>query len=113
MSESTAQRKEMCQSSVLHRELVAQTAVSCSHEREYCMTKRDVSQWRACPEWNEVSSELAYETNSTVHLGSTFFGVRLDSTFVATCERKSKVMFAKHNPGVAVDLRVKVRGALG
>ena len=61
-------------------------AVSGSHEREYCTTKRDVPQWRACPEWDEVSSELAYETNITVHLGSTLLGVHLDSTFLVTCE---------------------------
>ena len=61
-------------------------AVSGSHEREYCTTKRDVPQWRACPEWDEVSSELAYEMNLTMHLGSTFLGVHLDSTFVVTCE---------------------------
>ena len=51
--------------------------VSNSHEQEYCATKRDVPQWQACPEWEEVSSELAYEMNLTVHL---------DSTFVGTCE---------------------------
>ena len=39
-------------------------AVSISPEREYCTTKRDMPQWRACPEWDEVSSELAYETTS-------------------------------------------------
>ena len=118
-SESTAPRKEMCHSGILHRELVAQT-VSIRLTRAKvllmemcCTTKRDVPQWRACPEWNQVSSELAYETNSTVHFGSTFLGVHLDSTFVVTCERRSKVMFGKHNPGGAVDLRVKVRGALG
>ena len=33
--------------------------VSSSHEREYCTTKRDVTQWQACTEWDEVSSELA------------------------------------------------------
>ena len=63
-----------------------QLAVSGSHEQEYCATKRDVPQWQACPEWNEVSSELAYETNSTVHLGSSFLGVHLESTYVVTCE---------------------------
>ena len=61
-------------------------AVSGSHEQEYCATKRDVPHWQACPEWDEVSSELAYETNLTVHLDSTFLGVHLDSTFVVTCE---------------------------
>ena len=61
--------------------------VSGSHERDYCATKRDVPQWQDCP---EVSSELAYETNLTVHLDSTFLGVHLDSTY----------------------LRVKVRGAV-
>ena len=60
-------------------------AVSGSHEQEYCTTKRDVPQWRACPKWDEVCSELAYETNLTVHLGSTFLGVHLDSTFVVSC----------------------------
>ena len=88
-------------------------AVSGSHEREYCTTKRDVPQWRVCPKWNKGSSELASETNSTMHLGSTFLGVHLDSTFVATCELKSKVTSGKHNLGGVVDLRVKVRGALG
>ena len=57
-------------------------AVSGSQEQEYCATKRDVPQWQACPEWDEVSSELAYETNLTVHLDSTFLGVHLDSTFL-------------------------------
>ena len=61
-------------------------AVSGSHEQEYWTTKRDVPQWRACPEWDEVSSELAYETNLTVHLGCMFLGVHLDSTFVVTYE---------------------------
>ena len=84
-------------------------AVSGSHEREYCTTKRDVPQWRACSEWDEV----AYETNLTMHLGSTFLGVHLDSTFMVTCEGKSKVTLGKHDLGGAVDLRVKGRGALG
>ena len=43
-------------------------------------------QWKACPEWDEVSSKLAYETNLTVHLDSTFLDVHFDSTFVVTCE---------------------------
>ena len=63
-----------------------QLAVSGSQEQEYCTTKRDVPQWQACPEWDEVSIELAYETNLTMHLDSTFLGVHLDSTFVVTCE---------------------------
>ena len=61
-------------------------AVSSSHAREYCTTKRDVPQWPACPEWDEVSGELACETNLTVHLASTFLGVHLDSTLVMTGE---------------------------
>ena len=63
-----------------------QLAVSGSHEQEYCATKRDVPQWQANPECDKISSELAYETNLTVHLDSTFLGVHLDSTFVVTCE---------------------------
>ena len=36
--------------------------------------------WQACPEWDEVSSELACRTSLTLHLDSTFLGVHLDST---------------------------------
>ena len=36
--------------------------------------------WQACPEWDEVSSELVCRTSFTVHLDSTFLGVHLDST---------------------------------
>ena len=36
--------------------------------------------WQACPEWDEVSSELACRTSFTVHLDSTFLGVHLNST---------------------------------
>ena len=50
--------------------------------------------------------------NFTVHLGSTFLGVHLDSTIVLTCEWKSKVTVGKHNLGGAVDLQVKVKGEL-
>ena len=44
--------------------------------------KRTVPQWLAYPEWDEVSSELTYETNLTMHLDSRFLGVHLDSTFL-------------------------------
>ena len=38
-----------------------------------------VPQWQACPEWDEVSSELSCRTNLTMRLDSTFLGVHLDS----------------------------------
>ena len=60
-------------------------------------------QWRACPEWDEVSSELALEMNLTVHLGSMFLGVHLDSTFVLTSS-EGKVTGVKNNLAGAVDL---------
>ena len=82
--ESTAPRKEMCHSGVLHRELAAQTSsiwltrARVLHHEKRCATVASLSR--------KVSSELASETNLTVHLGSMFLGVHLDSTFVVTCE---------------------------
>ena len=35
--------------------------------------------WQACPEWDEVSSELDCRTSFTMHLDSMFLGVHLDS----------------------------------
>ena len=40
--------------------------------------------WQACPEWDEVSSELDCRTSFTMHLDSTFLGVHLDSTFLSS-----------------------------
>ena len=46
-----------------------------------CHNQITVPQWQACPEWNEVSSELACRSNLTVHFDSTFLGMHLDITF--------------------------------
>ena len=67
---------------ILHTELMvrwqyqAHTSKNTAPRKEMCHS----------PEWDEVSSELAYETNLTMHLGSMSLGVHLDSTFVVTCE---------------------------
>ena len=63
----------------------AHTSKSTAPQKEMCHSGEPVpsSEQAAI---SKVSSELALEMNLTVHLGSTFFGVHLDSTFVWTCE---------------------------
>ena len=39
------------------------------HEQDDCATKRDMPQWRACPEWDDDSSDVTcLRVKVTVHL---------------------------------------------
>ena len=55
LERDTAPRANPAHSGRSRHRTRGKVAVSSSHELEYCTTKRDVPEWRACPEWDEVT----------------------------------------------------------